>query len=135
MLSLSIASQTSTSGNHNVELVNISIAQDTLASGNNYKLSFKVHVQYLDSLKSMQLLLMDQGNTQLQIIGTYDLKLHTLGFYYLENSSLEKRTILNNEIFFTIPLNSATYNLVKKIQLNSKSKLNKLTSTDYTTTM
>lgn len=127
----SFFSQTNVISSTGSFIENISILQDTTSSTNNYKLNFKLNVQNIDSIDSIDLTILDQNSSEINNIGSYVVKFHQVGFYYLENSSLEKITFLNNVAFFIKIINSSIYNTCWKIQLKTKSKLNIVTTTSY----
>lgn len=119
-----LSCQTSANDSLNVQLSTITVAQDTISGPSNYKLVFKITVQQLQNLKSLDLSILNQSNALVLPIGSYDLKTHASGFSYLETSSNEKKTILGNDIFFTKIVDQATYNNSWKIKLNYTSNIN-----------
>jgi hypothetical protein len=86
--------------------------------------AFKITIQQLQNLKSLDLSILNQNNVLISQIGSYDLKTHPSGFYYIETSANEKKTVLGNDVFFTHIINSATYNSSWSIRLEYKSKSN-----------
>lgn len=119
-----LSCQTSANDSLTVQLSSITVAQDTISGPSNYKLVFKVTVQQLQNLKSLDLSILNQSNALVLQIGNYDLKTHASGFNYLETSSNEKKTILGNDIFFTKIVDQTTYNNSWKIKLNYTSNIN-----------
>lgn len=118
-----------TISNDDPKIEDIFVFKDTTI--NNYRLNFKLNVQYLDSLESLELTIVDQNSVAINNIGSYTIKFHQNGFYYLENSLFEKKSFLNNDAFFINILNSSMYNACWKIQLKTKSKLNIVKTKSY----
>ena len=67
---------------------------------------------------------MDQNDLIKDQLGIFTLKTHPNGFYYLENSQLEKMTIFNYDAFVSKIINGSQYNDYWKIKLSYTSKIN-----------
>lgn len=121
----------SQSSTFDIQISDVMVAPDSLFDLQEYNLGFKVNIQDTVNFKTLDLSIIDQNDSLVKSIGSYDLKYHPNGFYYLESTLNEKRTVLNHEVFFTIRLDILSYNASKKILLKDLSTPGQIKITSY----
>jgi len=121
-----LACQISASDSLVVQLSPVTVVPDT-SSGDNKMIEFTITIQQVQHLKFLDLSVLDQNDALVLQIGSYDLKTHPTGFYYIETSKGEKKTVLGEEVFFTVTL-TQPYDTRWKIKLNYTSNTHVLRS-------
>jgi hypothetical protein len=122
-LYLSVASQTDTSSTPTVQISDISWIQDTSKANMSHRdLSFNLIVQKAHLVKSISIKLLDINDSVISDLGSYDVKQHSHGFLYIENSAHHKKTITHTSIYFREKIMQNNTLLIRRIELTYRTE-------------
>ena len=127
ILLCSFAGAQSSDGSLSMQVLSPVLRQDTgKANKNNRTLNFTLNVKAVNDLRSFKVLLVDQDNKTIVDLGEYEAKRHENGFYYVENRSKEKMTVLNNDIYFSKLIKAEDLPKIKTLSLSYQSLSNQV---------
>ena len=118
LFSVGLYSQDKLSRSEKFGVKGMTYQKDTNKVDPHYVLKCRLAMPEAGNYKTIGITFLDKKGRQMGEVLNYNVRKHSLGFYFLENSSGKKITVMNDNVVFVKSVNDADHKNYRRIKIS-----------------